>query len=291
MMGTLLLSTLLASQAPAAAPEQVRAFVATVMSDKGGAVTGLDANDVAIIENGVARDLVSIDADERPVTLALIIDTSEATHSALRLNVAEAATLFLKGLPENSTFAIWSTGDRPTKVLDYTSNRVEAQKALARLFPRGGNTLLDAVAEAAADLNKQGEKGEKKEGERSVVVALTGLTPDVSNRDKWRAVDEAEKKAGLFMAVSYDEGGADFDDRQKYDYLLSTLSRQSGGRYETVLSPMAASTAMGKLLEDLKSQYRVKYVTAPELKDKDRKLEVKIARPGVKVRIGRSKIS
>jgi VWFA-related protein len=291
MMGTLLLSTLLAAQAPAAAPEEVRAFVATVTSDKGGAVTGLGANDVAILENGVARDLVSIDADERPVTLAFIIDTSEATRAALRLNLVEAATIFLKGLPEGSTFAIWSTGDRPTKVLDYTSDRVAAQKALARLFPRGGNTLLDAVAEASADLKKQGEKGEKKEGERSVVVALTGLTPELSNRDKWRAVEEAEKKAPFFMAVSYEEGDADFEDRQKYDYVLSTLSQQSGGRYETVLSPMAVSASMGKLLDDLKSQYRVRYVSAPDLKDKDRKMEVKVARPGVKVRVGRSKIS
>jgi len=291
MMGTWVLGAILATQAPAAT-EQVRAFVATVTADKGGAVTGLDANDVAILENGVARDLVSIDADDRPVTLALVIDTSEAAQSALRLNIAEAAGRFLKGLPEGSTFALWSTGDRPTKILDYTSNQVEAQKALARLFPRGGNTLLDAVAESAADLNKQGEKREKREGgERSVVVALTGLNPELSNRDKWRAVEEAQKKAGLFMAVSYDEGGADFEDRQKYDYLLSTLSRDSGGRYETVLSPMATSAAMDKLLDDLKSQYRVKYVTAPALKDKDRRLEVKIARPGVKVRIGRSKIS
>ena len=54
---------------------------------------------------------------------------------------------------------------------------------------------------------------------------------------------------------------------------------------------MAVSEAMGKLLDDLKSQYRVKYVSAPDLKDKDRKLEVKVARPGVKVRVGRSKIS
>jgi VWFA-related protein len=292
MMGTLLLSSLLlAGQAPAAAPEQVRVFVATVTSDKGGAVTGLDANDVAILENGVTRDLVSIDPEERPVTLAFIIDTSEATRAALRLNLVEAATTFLKGLPEGSTFALWTTGDRPTKVLDYTSDRAEAQKALSRLFPRGGNTLLDAVAEASADLKKQGEKGERKEGERSVVVALTGLNPELSNRDKWRAVEEAEKKAGLFMAVSYEEGEADFEDRQKYDYVLSTLSGRSGGRYETVLSPMAVPGAMGKLLDDLKSQYRVKYVSAPDLKDKDRKMEVKVARPGVKVRVGRSKIS
>ena len=89
MMGTLLLSSLLAVQAPAAAPEAVRVFVATVTSDKGGAVTGLGADDVAILENGVARDLVSIDAEERPVTLAFIIDTSEATSSALRLNLED----------------------------------------------------------------------------------------------------------------------------------------------------------------------------------------------------------
>jgi hypothetical protein len=104
-------------------------------------------------------------------------------------------------------------------------------------------------------------------------------------------VDEAFTKAGLFMAVSFEEGEASFEDRQKYDHVLGTLCRQSGGRYETVLSPMAVSQAMGKLLEDLKSQYRIRYVASPDGKDKDRKLEVKIARPGVRVRIGRSKAS
>lgn len=284
MMGTLLLSALLAAQAPDAAPEEVRAVVATVTSEKGGPVTGLEADEVAILENGVARDLVSIVADERPVTLAFIIDTSETTRAALRLNLVGAATAFLQGLPDGSTFSVWSTGDRPVKVVDYTSDRVDAQKALTRLFPRGGNTLLDAVPEAAADLSK-------KEGERAAVVVLTGLSPDLSHRDKYRSLEEAGKKGGLFLAVSYEEGGADFEDRQKYDFVLGGLARQSGGRYETVLSPMAVSGAMGKLLDDLKNQYRLKYVGTPDLKDKDRKLEVKISRPGVKVRVGRSKIS
>jgi hypothetical protein len=284
MMNPLLLGALLAAPLQVEAPEDVRAFVATVTSDKGGAVTGLEAEEVAILENGVSRDLVSLAADERPITLAFIIDTSLATRSALRLNLVDAATSFLAGLPEGSTFAIWSTGYRPTKVLDHSSDRADARRALTRLFPQGGNTLLDAVAEASADLNE-------KEGERSLVVALTGLNPELSHRDKWRSVDEAETKAGLFMAVSYEEGEASFEDRQKYDHVLGTLCRQSGGRYETVLSPMAVSQAMDKLLEDLKSQYRIRYVASPDRKDKDRKLEVKIARPGMRVRIGRSKAS
>ena len=283
MVGTLLVSMLLSAQT-APLPGDVRAFVATITDDKGGAVAGLTSHDVAVLENGVARDLVSIEPDDRPITLALIIDTSEATRSALRLNVVEAASSFLKGLPEGSTFSIWTTGDRPTKVVDYTQDRAAAQKALVRLFPQGGNTLLDAIPEASTDLKK-------KEGVRSVVVALTSLGPELSNRDRWRSVDEAEGKADLFMGVGYDEGESRFEDRQSYDHVLGTLSERTGGLYDTVLSPMAVSRAMGKLLEELKGQYRLKYLTAPELKDKDRKLEVKVARPGVRVRVGRSKIS
>jgi VWFA-related protein len=262
----------------------VRSFVVTVSGEKGGAVAGLTTDDVAVLENGVARDVVSIEPEERPLTLAFIVDTSLATGSALRLNVVEAAGAFLRGLPEGSSVAIWTTGDRPTKVLDYTSDRVAAQKALQRLFPRGGNTLLDAVPEAAADL-------QKKEGERTAVVALTSLGPDLSNRDRWRSVDEAEGKADLFMGVSFEEGLGSFEDRQRYDFVLSTLTERTGGRYETVLTPMALGAAMGKLADDLKGQYRLKYLAAPELKDKDRKLEVKVARPAVRVRVGRSRVS
>lgn len=284
MMGTLLMTTLLAAQAAGAAQGDVRAFVATITGEKGGVVSGLGHDDVAVLENGVARDLVSIEPDERPLTLALIIDTSEATRSALKLNVVDAASTFLKGLPEGSIFSIWSTGDRPTKVVDYTDDRAAAQKALGRLFPQGGNTLLDAVAEVSTDLNK-------KEGARSAVVVITALGPELSSRDRWRSVREAEKKADLFLAVSFEEGPGTFEDRQNYDYVLRTLTDQTGGRYETVLSPMGLSTAVGKLVDDLKAQYRIKYLAAPDLKAKDRKLEVKVARPGVKVRLGTSKTS
>jgi VWFA-related protein len=283
-MGTLLLTALLSAQAEIVRPDDVRVLVATITDEKGGAVAGLAAEDVAVIENGVAREVVSIEPDTRPLTLALLVDTSEATRSALRLNVVDAATKFLQGLPEGSTFAVWTTGDRPTKVLDYTDDRAAARKSLTRLFPQGGNTLLDALAEATADLSK-------KEGVRTAVVVVTALGPEFSSRDRWRAVDAALTKADLFLGVSFEEGGSDFEMRQTYDHVLGTLSDRSGGRYESVLSPMGVPLAMGKLLEEVKSQYRLRYLATPGVKDKDRKLDVKVARPGARVRVGRSKAS
>jgi hypothetical protein len=276
MVGTLLVSMLLSAQT-AALPGDVRAFVATITDDKGGAVAGLTAHDVAVLENVVARDLVSIEPDDRPITLALIIDTSEATLSALRLNVVEAASSFLKGLPEGSTFSIWTTSDRPTKVVDYTQDRAAAQKALVRLFPQGGNTLLDAIPEASTDLKK-------REGVRSVVVALTSLGPELSNRDRG-ARWTTPRKADLFMGVSFEEEPTNFRPAAR---LRARHLRRTTGGLETVLSPMALPRD-GQAPGGSGSQYRLKYLSGPMLKDKTEAGSE--WRPGVQVRVGRSKTS
>ena len=49
---------------------------------------------------------------------------------------------------------------------------------------------------------------------------------------------------------------------------------------------MGASHVLDSFAGELASQYRITYDSVPGLKDKDRKVEVKVARPGAKVRIG-----
>jgi VWFA-related protein len=280
ILGTALLTVLLA--APLAAGEDARSLHVTVTDDKGAPVSGLSADEVAVVENGVARVVLEVAPAPAPTLLVFILDTSLATRASLKLNVAPAASAFIQALPEGLACSLWTTGDRPTKVVDFTTDRGAVLRALERVFPIGGNTLLDALPEATADVKK-------REGERSVVVALTGLNPELSHRDRWQSVDDAENNADLFMALSFDEGGADFEDRQKYDYVLQTLADRSGGRYETVLSPMAVETGLRRLVAEVKSQFRLTYEPLPDVKDKGRKIEVKVARPGVKVRVHKGK--
>jgi VWFA-related protein len=268
---------LLAQAAPATAPgTQVRVLTVTLLGDKGQEVTDISAADVALAENGVSRDITSFKPDRRPLSVAVIVDTSAAVGASYRLNVVEAVVGLVARLPEGARYAVWTTGDRPTKVVDHTDDRQAAGEALRRVAPQGGNTLLDAFAEASADLKKL-----SREGDRTVVVAVTEMGPELSSLDKYRSAERAEKNAELFLSVQIDTGDADFEMRSSVSYVMERLARASGGRYEVILSPMSTDSALRKLSSHLRSGYRLAYATLPDLKK--RKLDLSVARPGTEV--------
>jgi VWFA-related protein len=272
--------TLLLAQGPAAAASgaEMRALTVTLVDDKGQEVADVSADDVALVENGVQRDIASWKRDERPLVVAVLVDTSAATASAYRLNVVDAVLGLVGRLPSGTRYAIWTTGDRPTKLVDYTDDRAAAGTPLRRVAPQGGNYMLDALAESAADMNKLA-----KEGERRAVVAVTGVGPELSYLDKQTAAEKAEGKADLFLSVQVDPSAGDEDARQRLAYTLDRLASQSGGRDEQVLSYMALDGGLKKLSATLVSAYRLRYASVPDLKK--RKLQLTVARPGTKVLI------
>jgi hypothetical protein len=85
--------------------------------------------------------------------------------------------------------------------------------------------------------------------------------------------------------VQIEEGEPSLEDRQDYEYTLDSLAKRSGGLHEVVLSAMGTDTALARIAADLQGQYRLSYASIPDIKD--RKLELKVSRTGVKVRIGR----
>jgi VWFA-related protein len=268
---------LLGQAAPAAAPgAEIRALTVTLLDEKDREVTDVSLADVALSENGVSRDIASFKPDTRPLSVAVIVDTSAAVGSSYRLNVVDAVLGLVTRLPDGARYALWTTGDRPTKVLDHTDDREAAANALKRVAPQGGNYVLDAVGEATADLKKLA-----REGDRTVVVVVTGTGPEFSYRDRYRAADEAEKNADLFLSVQVDGGEADFEVRSNISYVLDRLAKATGGRYDVILSSMGTDDALRKLSAHLRSGYRLAYATLPDIKK--RKLDLSVARLGTKL--------
>jgi hypothetical protein len=268
---------LLGQAAPAAAPgTEVRALTVTLLDEKDQPVTDVSAADVALLENGVSRDITSFKPDPRPLSVAILVDSSAAVGAAYRLNVVDAVVGLVSRLPDGTRYALWTTGDRPTKVLDHTDDPQAAGDVLRRVAPQGGNYMLDAVAEASADLKKL-----SREGDRTAVVAVTFLGPEFSYLDKFRSAEQGEKNAELFLFLQVDAGGDDFETRTNLSYVFDRLARATGGRDETVLSAMSTDGALRKLSAHLRGGYRLAYATVPDLKK--RKLDLSVARPGTRL--------
>lgn len=271
---------------PAAAPmveEITRTVDFRVTGEKGAPVEGLTADEVVVMENGTARSVLRVQRDTRPLTVAILVDTSAPQATTLRLNLVNAVGGFVRQLPEGARYSIWAIGDRPREIVEITDDRGRAVPALRKVLPGGGNVLLDALMEVS-------EKLKEREGERALMVVVTGVGIGFANHSRTAVVDDVRRRRVPVMAVQFEERGAtdiqaagsDQVTHTDYDYVLGNLTK--GGVYERPLSAMGVETALDKVAAALAGSYRATYAT-PETGKAD-KLDVQVARPGVKVQVG-----
>src|SRR5512147_3136838 len=90
MSGLTLLAFLLAQATSVEPGTRIRTVSVTFVDEKGAEVTGLGAKDVAVLENGVTRDISSFKRDARPLAVAILLDSSAAVADSYRLNLVDA---------------------------------------------------------------------------------------------------------------------------------------------------------------------------------------------------------
>src|SRR4029079_11179854 len=127
-----------------------------------------------------------------------LVDTSEPMTDHYRAQVMEPVLRLLGRLPEGSQFSVWTTGDRPKKAVDYGEGTVAGRKALERVHPQGGNTLLDALVEASKDLRAQ-------EADRSAIVVVTGTGVGFANYSKEQAVEKVRPSGAIVLSAQIEE--------------------------------------------------------------------------------------
>jgi hypothetical protein len=258
------------------APPIVRTMGFTALTNKGAPVAEVPIDEVALLENGVVREVVRVEADTRPLALVVILDDSLATGAGFRLDLIGAVEGFLKKMPPGTRYSLWLTADRPERVIEWSDQPTDAGQVLRRTVPRGANTIIDALAEAPRDLAR-------REGERTAVVAITATGPEMSHRDKVRAVEEALPLAEIFLVVQIREGEQNFEALEAQGYVLDRLTRETGGRFEETLTTSGATAVLDRVGALLLAQHHIAYRTEPDLKQ--RKVELKLARPDLRVTV------
>ena len=116
--------------------------------------------------------------------------------------------------------------------------------------------------------------------EEFLVAAKEGVFQLMNQSGAWKSRPLVGKEESSFS-------GAGEVRASDYDYVLANLAEATGGRREVLLSAMGTGPTLDSFAGELSSVYRLTYETVPGLKA--RKVEVKVARPGARVRVGVSR--
>jgi VWFA-related protein len=254
----------------------------SVLDSKGDPVTGLSAADFGVKEDNVAREVLKAEPATEPLTVALLIDDSQALTSGVQF-IRDAAHGFVKGLAGKADIAVITFGERPTIAQDYTRDERAVLAATGRIFPRSGagSYLLDAIVETSKGL-------QKKEAARPVIVVLMLEDVEFSNRYYEQVLNELEKSHAALhvVAIGTPDSGVSSDEIRNRNQVVAEGTSRTGGRRDQVLALSGAPGRMAQLAKELVNQYAVTYARPDTLIPPER-IDVSTTRPGLTVRAPR----
>ena len=253
----------------------------TVTDRIGRLVLDLRREEFQVLDDGRPRPLSLFTRDLQPITAVVLLDASRSMVNALD-TVLTAADHLVVRLMAGDRAMVGSFSDEIRFASDFTDDRDLLARQVNDLFGLRiglGTSLWDAIDQAVQALTPH-------EGRRMVVVFTDGddtasLTPSVDVLARARGNDVMIYSVimrGMARPPENRRG------RRIRPQQLANISLATGGGYYFVgnvlddMNSIATQIAM-----ELHSQYVLGFVP-PELDGKLHKLEVRVTRPGVKVR-------
>jgi VWFA-related protein len=254
-----------------------RTLFVSALDERGEPVEGLGPEAFVVREDGLRREILRVSRAIEPIDIAILADNSAAATSAVG-PMRDGLRNFVATMAADNSIALVGLADRPTILVDYTSNQERLRDGIGRLFPMGssGMTLLEAIVEVSSGLGR-------RDAPRAAIVAVTTNGVEFTNRYS-RDVIAAMTDANVALhAITIGELGMFSTTERERALVLDRGTRETGGRHVTLLTDSAIDAALGKLARELSSQYKIVY-GRPESLLPPETTEVTSARPGVTMR-------
>ena len=251
----------------------------SVVDSKGEPATGLTVNDFRVREDGAVREVLDVSPATEPLTVALLVDDSQATQQATQM-IREAVDDFIVAMAGKGELSISTFGERPTLLADYTTDTAKLRTAAKRIFPRQGSGayLMDAIVDVSRGF-------QKREAARGIIaVLMIDDAVEFSNRNYDNVVSELQKGRAALHVISLGTQSSSLNDEMRNrNQSIALGTERTGGRRDNVLALTAASPRMKQLAAELINQYKVTYGRAETLIPPE-KLEVTVTKPGLTAR-------
>jgi Ca-activated chloride channel homolog len=236
-----------------------------VTDQSGHPVAGLTRDDFVVYEDKVSQSIESVNSEEAPVSMGLVIDTSTSMRPKL-YTVSEAARGLIEQMRPDDEAFLAQFKNEAELVQEFTSERRELEDALGHLTVSGGTALLDAIIATADHAREKGKRRRK-----ALVVITDGLEKNSSVKEKEVIEVMKEDEVQLYLVGFVDkvEPGDLFgrSPAKKAKDLLIRLAEDSGGRgfFPTDTSETPAIAA--QIAKDLREQYVISYYPSNDKHD------------------------
>jgi VWFA-related protein len=254
----------------------------TVRGKNGAFIPNLTLDQFEVTEEGQPQAIKYFSAESNlPMTLGMLIDTSESTQRMLSREKIVAGD-FLRQVLTDKDLAFVISFDTSVdlqqditsevRVLQAALSKVTTHAALSGRLGQGpvhngtpvGTLLYDAVYLGASDVLS------KQAGRKAMIIVTDGV--DQGSKLRLRDALEAAQKADVvcYVLVLFDPVyGNDMDG-------MKQLTEPTGGRAISVSDPKRLEKAFAEISDELRSQYSLGYTPTNENRDgKFRRISVK----------------
>ena len=250
-------------------------LTASVVDDDRKFVTGLTSADFRLYEDDAAQTISEFAQETRPITMAILIDTSGSMREEIG-TVQEAAKSFVETLRPEDRALIVDFDENVYLLQDVTADHAALQYAIEGTDAEGGTAIYDALF---ASYRKLG----KIEGRKAVVLLTDGA--DTNSRFSYKKVLELTRTHDIVI-YSIGLGATVLDVAVRGS--LKQLADETGGRSYFPGSAEELKEIYQQIALDLRSQYAVAYSSTNRTADGSwRKIRLETSAKGAKVKTRR----
>jgi Ca-activated chloride channel homolog len=238
-------------------------------------VTGLEKEHFRLLEDKVEQEIVQFSAEDAPLSIGLVFDTSGSMGSKLQKSRQAAAQFFKTANPADEFFLV-QFNDRPELVIPFTTDTEDIQNRLTFTQSKGRTALLDGVYLAMNEMKKA------RNPRKAILIISDG--GDNSSRYTETEIKNAVRESdvqvyaiGIFEPAA---GRGRTPEEMMGPGLLSEMAEQTGGRAFPVENIAELPDIAAKIGVELRNQYVLYYSPKNAARDgKYRHVTVKLIQP------------
>jgi Ca-activated chloride channel family protein len=282
------LAALAACAAGLAAQERFKGGVDLVslnvtVTDNGRYVTDLTGEEFEIYEDHVRQDVAFFSKVQRPIALAVLLDTSASMDSRLEI-AQEAAVGLVRRLRAGDVMEVVDFDSQVNVLQPFTSDAAALERAIRHATPNGSTSLYNAIYIALKNLQKVRARNAEEIRREAIIVLSDG--DDTSSLVAYEEVLALAKRSETAIyAIGLRHSEQARREFKEAEFVLRQLSQETGGR---VFFPGAASELpkiYDQIAQELASQYAIGYTSRnPSRNGAWRRITVRVARPGLTAR-------